>query len=184
LLKKNNKNVIIRKILEGVCMEIKYNKFLDKVADQLSGDGAFLIVKNFKEKNLMTIGWGFFGIMWNKPVFIAAVRYSRHTYGILEDTDEFTVSIPLNGQLKEELIKCGSKSGRDIDKFKEFNIKTKPGEKIKTPVVEKCDLHYECKILYRQSLNSELIKNETVKSKYKDHDYHVMIYGEILSCHN
>ena len=165
-------------------MDIKYNKFLDKVTEQLSGDGAFLIVKNLKEKNLMTIGWGFVGIMWNKPVFIVAVRYSRHTYDILEDTDEFTVSLPLNGQLKKELIKCGSKSGRYIDKFKEFNIKTKPGEKTKTPAVEKCDLNYECKILYRQSLNSELTKNETVKSKYIDHDYHVMIYGEILSCHN
>ena len=165
-------------------MDIKYNKFLDKVTDQLSGDGAFLIVANKEEKNLMTIGWGFIGIMWNKPVFIAAVRYSRYTYDILEEADEFAISLPFNGQLKEELIKCGSKSGRNINKFEEYKLKTKPGEKIKTPVLEQCDLHYECKILYKQSLESELIKNKEVKSKYKDHDYHVMIYGEILSCHN
>jgi flavin reductase (DIM6/NTAB) family NADH-FMN oxidoreductase RutF len=165
-------------------MDIKYNKFLDKVMEQLNGSGAFLISNNEKDENLMTIGWGFIGVMWNKPVFIAAVRYSRYTYDILEESDEFAVSIPFNGQLKEELIKCGTKSGRNINKFEEYNITTKPGEQIKTPLVEKCDLHYECKVLYKQSLQSELVNNKEIKSNYKDHDYHVMIYGEILSCHN
>ncbi len=164
-------------------MEVKYNKYLDETMEQLAGDGIFLTVKNEKEVNTMTIGWGFVGVMWNKPVFIAAVRYSRHTYKILEDTDEFTVSIPLEGQMKDELIKCGTKSGRDYDKFEEFNIETDKSLKLKTPILKDCDLHYECKIIYRQTLEAELIKNEDIKSKYKDHDYHVMIYGEIVSCH-
>ena len=63
-------------------MEVKYNEYLDQVMEQLSGEGIFLTVKNNKKANTMTIGWGFIGIMWNKPVFIAAVRYSRHTYEI------------------------------------------------------------------------------------------------------
>ncbi|MDW7668898.1 MAG: flavin reductase family protein [Bacillota bacterium] len=164
-------------------MEVKYNKYLDEAMEQLAGDGIFLTVKNDAQVNTMTIGWGFAGIMWNKPVFIAAVRYSRHTYEILEDADEFTVSIPLKGQMKEELIKCGTKSGRDYDKFKEFNIKTDKSLKLETPVIKDCDLHYECKIIYRQTLEAELIKNKDIKAKYKNHDYHVMIYGEIVSCH-
>lgn len=164
-------------------MEVKYNKYLEEAMEQLAGDGIFLTVKNNEEVNTMTIGWGFVGIMWNKPVFIAAVRYSRHTYKILEDTDEFTVSIPLEGQMKDELIKCGTKSGRDYDKFQEFNIETGESLKLETPVIKDCDLHYECKIIYRQTLEAELIKNQDVKDKYKDHDYHVMIYGEIVSCH-
>lgn len=164
-------------------MEVKYNEYLDEVMEKLAGEGIFLTVKNKEEVNTMTIGWGFVGIMWNKPVFIAAVRYSRHTYKILEDTDEFTVSIPLEGQMKDELLKCGTKSGRDYDKFKKFNIETDESLELETPVIKDCDLHYECKIIYRQTLEAELIKNKDVKSKYKDHDYHAMIYGEIVSCH-
>ncbi len=164
-------------------MEVKYNKYLDETMEKLAGDGVFLTVKNEKEVNTMTIGWGFVGIMWNKPVFIAAVRYSRHTYKILKNTEEFTISVPLKGQMKEELIKCGTKSGRDYNKFEEFNIKTEESLKLKTPLIKDCDLHYECKIIYRQTLEAELINNKDIKSKYKDNDYHVMIYGEIVSSH-
>ena len=84
-------------------MEFKYNKYLEDTMNQLENKGVFLTVKNKENLNTMTIGWGFVGVMWNKPVFIAAVRYSRYTYEMLKKTDNFTVSIPLKGQIKNLL---------------------------------------------------------------------------------
>jgi flavin reductase (DIM6/NTAB) family NADH-FMN oxidoreductase RutF len=165
-------------------MEFKYNKYLEDTMNQLENKGVFLTVKNKEDLNTMTIGWGFVGVMWNKPVFIAAVRYSRYTYEMLKNTDNFTVSIPLKGQMDKELIKCGTESGRDVDKFDKYNIETIKSEKVNTPIIKECDLHYECKIIYRQTLEAELINNEDIKNKYKNNDYHVMVYGEILSFHN
>jgi flavin reductase (DIM6/NTAB) family NADH-FMN oxidoreductase RutF len=84
--------------------------------------GAFLTVKLEDKVNTMTIAWGSLGFMWNKPVFIAMVRYSRYTYELIDKAEDFTISLPLQGQLKKALGLCGSKSGRDIDKIKEFGL--------------------------------------------------------------
>lgn len=78
----------------------------------------------------MTIGWGNVGIVWGKPIFMVAVRYSRYTYDLIEKAKDFTVSIPLKNNLKKELTYCGTYSGKDVDKFKECNLKLKKGRKV------------------------------------------------------
>ena len=165
-------------------MEISYLDFSNKAMEQISGTGAFLTVKGKKRTNTMTIGWGFIGYMWRKPIFIVAVRHSRFTYELLKESDEFTVSVPLSSTMKKELAFCGSKSGKNYDKFSECGLTPVTGDKISTPYIKECDLHYECKIVYRQTLEAELIRDETVKENYQNNDYHVMIYGEIISCHS
>ena len=42
--------------------------------------GVFLTVKEGESVNTMTVGWGNVGYIWNKPVLMVPVRYSRHTY--------------------------------------------------------------------------------------------------------
>ncbi|HPA00288.1 MAG TPA: flavin reductase, partial [Mesotoga prima] len=44
-------------------------------------DGRVLIgVTDGVETNLITVGWGFLGYTWNRPVFIAMIRPSRFTH--------------------------------------------------------------------------------------------------------
>ncbi len=46
--------------------------------------GAFLTVKAGDAMNTMTIGWGLIGFIWQRSVFMVAVRDSRHTFSIME----------------------------------------------------------------------------------------------------
>jgi len=143
--------------------------------------GAFLTVSNDNEDNTMTIGWATIGRIWNKPVLMVAVRYSRYTYNLLNNSKEFTVSIPKKGTMSEELKFCGTKSGRDFDKFKECNIKTKKAKTVDTVVLNDCKHHFECRVIYQQTMEPETLENESKERFYKDNnDYHVLFYGEIL----
>ncbi|MDD3012163.1 MAG: flavin reductase [Candidatus Gastranaerophilales bacterium] len=162
--------------------EIDYSQLSEQIIEQLK-KGAFLTVRD-KNGNLntMTIGWGSLGYMWFKPVFIVMVRFSRYTYKLIENSDEFSVSFPLKGQLKKELGVCGTKTGRDLDKFKECNLKLQMAQNIKTPVIAECDLHLECKIVYKQSLDATFMSEEIVRVYGSEKDYHTLYYGEILSC--
>ena len=162
--------------------EVNYIEVSEKIQKQLT-QGAFLTVKDNNENiNTMTIAWGNLGFMWNKPVFTVMVRYSRHTYKLIENAEDFTVSFPTKNQLKTELSFCGSKSGRDLDKFKELNLKIQDGKRVNSPIIADCDVHLECKIVYKQALENSGM-NEYVKNIYGDEkDYHVLYYGEILSC--
>ena len=162
--------------------EINYIDVSEKIQSQLP-KGAFLTVKDNNENiNTMTIAWGNMGFMWNKPIFCVMVRYSRHTYKLIENAEDFTVSFPTKNQLKKELSFCGSKSGRDFDKIKELNLKIQDSKKVKSPIIADCDINLECKIIYKQALDTSSM-NEYIGEIYgEEKDYHVLYYGEILSC--
>ncbi len=160
--------------------DIRYNEYSKEMMEQLE-KGAFLTVKNDNKLNTMTIGWGTLGFMWNKPVFIVAVRYSRYTYEMLEKAKEFTVSVPLKVDMKKELAICGTKSGRDMDKFKECGLTSVDSKVIHTPIIGECELHYECKVVYQQAMEPGLLAQEIKDAKYQNNDYHIMYYGEIVA---
>ncbi len=162
--------------------EINFTENSKELLDQLQ-KGAFLTVKSGDQVNTMTIAWGSLGFMWHKPVFTAMVRYSRYTYDLIEKAEDFTVSFPLNGQLKKELGICGTKSGKDMDKFKECNLTLKEGEAVKSPVIDECDLHIECKIVYKQPMDENAICQEIKDKAYENGNYHVLYYGEIVKAY-
>ncbi len=160
--------------------DIKFNEFSHEMIEGLK-KGAFLTVKDGNKANTMIIGWGNIGIVWGKPIFTVEVRYSRYTYELLEKTSEFTVSIPIKKDLKEALSICGSKSGRDIDKFKECNLTAEEGKAISTPIVGDCELHYECKVVYKQAMEPGTLDKEIKDKYYSNNNYHVIYYGEIVA---
>ncbi len=162
--------------------KVQYNEYLQEVTDILPG-GVFLTVKSGEELNTMTIGWGTIGFIWGKPIFMVAVRDSRHTYELIENSEEFTVSIPFNGAMKEELKYCGSHSGRDCNKFEDCDLTTVKGQMVSTPVIKGCKLFYECRIKFRQVMDAKNLVEEIDLKWYPEKDYHTLYFGEILSCY-
>lgn len=144
--------------------------------------GAFLTVGEGHEANPMTIGWALSGIIWGKPVIQVAVRYSRHTYRLLDQAESFTVSVPAFGDLQKELTFCGTKSGRDFQKFVETKLTAQPAKSVSGVVVKGAAHHYECKVVYRQSMDPANL-DEGIKKRFyeSNHDYHVFFIGEIVN---
>lgn len=162
--------------------EIKFNDLSRELLEQLQ-KGAFLTVREGSRVNTMTIAWGSIGYMWNIPVFIAMVRYSRYTYELIEKSGDFTVSLPLHGQLKKELAFCGSRSGRDMDKIGRSGITLKDSMETESPVIEGCDLFLECRIVYKQGMDQNNLDGMIKDKSYADGDYHVMYFGEIVKAY-
>jgi flavin reductase (DIM6/NTAB) family NADH-FMN oxidoreductase RutF len=162
--------------------EIAYNEFAKQALDQLSKGGAFLTTAHNGKTNTMTIGWGSIGFVWGKPVLTVMVRHSRYTYELIEKSGEFTVSFPLN-DMKKALGICGSKSGRDIDKFAAAGLTTLPGQNIATPVISGGGLHFECKIVYKQAMDQAQLDKAYNEKWYGAGDYHTFYMGEIVSCY-
>ncbi|WP_373898543.1 flavin reductase family protein [Haloimpatiens sp. FM7315] len=165
-------------------MEFDYTENLVEVLKSLQKRGAFLTVKDKDGKvNTMTIGWGNIGYDWGKPVFSVLVRESRYTYELIENAEDFTVSVPLDDDLKSALAFCGSKSGKNFNKFNECNLKAIEGKTTKSPVIDNCGMVYECKIVYKHVVEAENIKDETKEKWYKSGDMHRVYYGEITNCY-
>lgn len=158
-----------------------YHEYAGKAMTILS-KGAFLTTAWGDRRNTMTIGWGSIGFIWGKPVFTSMVRHSRFTHELLEKSGEFTVSFPFGDQ-GQALSLCGSKSGRDLDKFAAANLETLPGQKTAAPMINLAGLHYECKVVYRQDMAPAGLDPEFRNKWYGNNDYHTLYYGEIVACY-
>ena len=164
--------------------KLNYISISEDAINRIKSDGAFLNIKSKdnKEINVMTIGWTAIGYMWRKPIMIVMVRKSRFTHHIIENACSFTVSVPISN-LKDALDFCGTKSGRDFNKFKEVNLSVIPAQKVNTPIINTPGFHFECKIVYKSKMNPELLCSEYKEDVYPDNDYHSFYFGEIVDCY-
>ncbi|NLG85863.1 MAG: flavin reductase family protein [Firmicutes bacterium] len=160
--------------------EVNLTNVTPEIISQLAQGGAFLTVASEDKVNTMTIGWTTLGRMWNKPVCVVPVRFSRYTRQLIEKAESFTLSVPLGGAFKEALAYCGSKSGRDVDKFAELNLKRRPGTAVASPSIDGCDIILECRIVHKQTLEPLNLAPEIKDKWYADNDYHILFYGEIV----
>lgn len=161
---------------------IKYNEMSARAIAQLS-KGAFLTTKHNNEVNTMTIAWGNIGFMWQKPIFTVMVRPSRHTYKLIDNSDSFTVSLPINEDLKKALGICGTMSGKELDKIAECGLTLQDGQEVDVPIISNCSLHYECKIVARQELKPDCVIKEIEERSYNQGNLHTLYYGEIVACY-
>lgn len=164
---------------------IEWSEEIEMMKDALSADGAFLVaVDNNGRPNPMTIGWAQVGVVWGRPVLSVLVRRSRYTYSCLLAKPDFTVNVPSGGMLSEELLFCGTKSGRDVDKARACHLKMIPAQSVQTPIIAECALHYECRIVMRKQLcASDFSAPDVLDEYYQDSDHHMIVTGEILAAY-
>ena len=161
--------------------KVDYMAVAEKAMHQIK-KGAFLTVgASGGTLNTMTIGWASIGFVWRKPIFMVAVRDSRHTFGIIEKATDFTVSVPSKG-MTEEVMFCGTKSGRDVDKFKACNLEITGAQQTESPIISIPGLHFECKIVFKVPMDPANLDAECEKL-YPEKDYHTLYFGEILDCY-
>lgn len=157
-----------------------YGRIITKAFDQLLR-GAFLTSKAGDAINTMTISWGFFGFAWNRPIMQVMVRDTRHTKTMMDESDTFTVSFPFKGELKDALKVCGSKSGRDLDKFLECDLKPLDSSVIDAPGIEGARFVVECKVVAKQRMTKEEMLSDDIKTFYGNDNFHTMYYGEVVN---
>lgn len=156
--------------------ELKFAPFND-----LDKNYALLTAGSKDDFNTMTISWGGFGTIWNKPVVTVYVKPIRYTYKFMEDNDFFTVSF-YDDKYKKDLLTLGTKSGRDSDKISLTSLN--PLYLDNSVSFEEANVTLVCKKIYYQDLNLELIKenlsNDIYNRFYGDDPVHRMYIGEVV----
>jgi flavin reductase (DIM6/NTAB) family NADH-FMN oxidoreductase RutF len=160
---------------------VHYTTYLDETLALLSNPGLLLVSQGEDGvPNAMTIGWGTVGIIWGRKVFTVLVRPSRYTFSRLEQGGSFTVNLPTLS-LRSTVTFCGTKSGRDCDKFAECNITVEPSERVGAPGIAECPVIYECEVVHTNDVVNASLDPEIVAGAYPGGDLHRLYYGEILA---
>lgn len=151
-----------------------------ELLEKMYHGGVFLTVGG-ETPNTMTIGWGSIGVYWYMDVMTVCVRPQRHTYTLLETNPEFTVSVPIKNDCKEQLRFAGSVSGRDVDKFDGHGLTAVPGRSVNAPVVGECGLHFECRLKMKTDMAN--MDQGVLDRWYPERDLHTLYFAEIVDCY-
>ena len=116
--------------------------------------------------NVITIAWHT-TISRKPPLYGMSFAPTRHSYENIQ-TKEFVINFaPF--ELVEKIHFCGTHTGRKTDKIKETNLTLIPSKKIKTPYIEECFAHFECKLHKTIELGDhQLIIGEVVNVLIKE----------------
>lgn len=149
--------------------------------NKLGHDG--VLVTSGEKPNTMTASWGGITVFWNKPIIIMPVRKTRYTYGFINETGEFSVSIP--DKIKpQSMAVFGSKSGRDINKYETAGVSTADCKAVKTKIINLPGYHFECKVIYKQELNLANLRQDLKNTCYSEtNPEHTLFYGEIVAAY-
>ena len=125
---------------------------LGKVYGLLEPGPVVLLTTFFRGKsNVMTMSWHTM-IDFEPPIIACVISNQDHSFEMLKKSKECVLNIP-TVNLAKQVVACGNTSGRDIDKFKKFNLTTHPASTVKAPLIEECYASLECKVI-----NSRLSK--------------------------
>ena len=140
-------------------------------------DWALLAAGSVEDHNAMTVSWGGMGTLWSKPVVTAYVRYSRHTFGYMENNEYFSLSF-YGSEYRKALGIMGSKSGRDCDKDALAELTAvAAGDSVS---YKEAEVTLVCKKLYSGDLLAENIPDDVKAEFYADEDWHRMYIGEVV----
>lgn len=149
----------------------------------LEHEGLLLVVAGKDGKvNPMTIGWATAGNVWGRRMFIVLVRPSRYTYGLLEETRDFTVNV-LPADRAHDAQVCGTRSGRDCDKIRECGFTVVPSRHVRSPILQEAIIHYECRVVFHTDVKPEVLDPAIRARCYAGGDYHRIYFGELLAAY-
>ena len=142
-------------------------KELIKPNSDLYPNPVALISSKFEDKeSIITLAW-VGTVCSNPPMVSISIRPSRFSYELVKKSGEFVINIPTTSIVKQTNI-CGSKSGRNSDKWILCNFTRQLSETVSVPSIAECPVNMECKVKQILSLGTHDMFVAEVTSVHKD----------------
>ncbi len=96
------------------------------------------------KRSICPIGWKMTtsGAPYMMAISISPLRF---THSLIESSKSFVLAWPGEDLAKETYL-CGTNSGRNVDKFKEYNLTAINASEVEAPLINECLVNMECKL--------------------------------------
>ena len=133
------------------------------------------------KQNLLTLGWGLLGPRYHEhPILVIAVAPPRYSWRFLEEVPEFVIAVP-DDSLSGEVELCGTKSGRDLDKFKAAGLTPVRSRHVKAPSILECPINVECHTYAKVAAPHPLLTPEHRERPLAEQ--HTIYFAEVLGAY-
>lgn len=94
--------------------------------------------------NALAIAW-LMPVSKNPPLLALAIRDQRYSYALLQENPAFVVNV-MGFDMAPEVLFCGRRSGRDVDKFEEGALTAVSATSVDAPAIAEALAHVECEV--------------------------------------
>ncbi len=115
--------------------------------------------------NPITLGWTMI-VSGEPPMMAIAVAKTHYSIETIRHSKCFTIAFPTS-EMTEAALFFGSRHGRDVDKFAEFECKTESGKAIDSVLLTDAVANFECQL-----------ESETEAGD------HIIFVGRVVSAHS
>lgn len=115
-----------------------------------------------KRPNIITLAFNMY-VSYSPLMYAIAVQNINYSYQLFKCCNEYVISVP-GEKLYQETLFCGTKSGRNVDKFSETNLTALPSAKISTVGIKECMANMEC-----------------IKKNFIETGDHAIVIGEVVN---
>ena len=113
--------------------------------------------------NVMAMSWHMM-VEFEPPLVACVVSNGDYSFAALRATKECVIAIPTL-KLAPKVVRIGNCSGRDVDKFKEFDLTAAPAAQVAPPLIAECFANLECRVAETRLVNQyNLFVLEVVKA--------------------
>lgn len=167
--------------MEKVSVEDSFNKFKPEST-------VFVISVDSEGKpNGMIAGWNM-KCSSEPPLFAVSLSKKGNTHKLIRQSKEFVVAVP-NKELEDEVRFFGSTHGNKINKFDKTKIEIEKAKFIKSPLIKKATINFECKLEKEINAGDHIIFIGRILTSYINKDKKVLfnikkidgkrIFGEV-----
>lgn len=113
-----------------------------------------------EKRNIMAAAWTM-PLDFSPAKVAVVIDKDIYTRELVDASGEFGLQFPMR-KIAKLTLDVGDMSGRDIDKFSRFDVKTFPASKIAAPFIEDCIGWLECKVIKQGAESMDLIVGEVI----------------------
>jgi len=112
--------------------------------------------------NIITLG-EVFNLSIAAPVIVGiGIAKQRYSHGLISQSGEFVVNLP-TAAMAELVDRCGSLSGRDVDKFQAVGLTAVEAMHVRPPLIAECPISLECRLMGVQQVGDhDIFRGEVI----------------------
>ena len=115
------------------------------------GPVVLVTTSNNGRPNVMTMSWHM-AMEFVPPLIGCIISPDDYSFEALYATGECVIAIPTVEMMKKT-VDIGNCSGKEVDKFEEFNLTPLPAGKVKAPLLAECFANIECRVVDRSMVD-------------------------------
>lgn len=126
-----------------------------------------LITSKYNDKdNAMALTWHT-KTSFQPNLFLISIGKERYSYNLIKQSKCFVVNF-MPYELRDKIVYCGTKSGKNVDKFKETGLEKEEAETINCCRIKQAVAFLECKVVNSFETGDHVVfVGEVLKSKFK-----------------